>query len=277
MLNIPSKTFNPEVLYIFDGFWKPGQAAKQHFHGFIELSVIVEGTSVYHIGDRTYILKQGDVICLNPYTMHWEEQRDASGSHQLHIGIDNFQLTGYESNYFPSYSPILHLGDYQTAFMETIQQIIKEKNSNHPYQDLAVKHLVSQLWVHIFRATASQTIQLLPKNTKKSGKKKLVNDIIYYLETYHAEDISLESLSSKMYISPAYISKLFKEETGDTPINYLIKVRMNKAKELLENEEMPIKEVANLVGYQDAYHFSKLFKKYFNIPPSEYSKTKKQP
>ncbi|MGX6978405.1 AraC family transcriptional regulator [Vagococcus elongatus] len=272
MLNIPSKTFNPEVLYVFDAFWEPGQAAQQHFHDSIELSVIVEGTTVYHIDNKTHILKQGDVICLNPYTMHWEEQPDASSSHQLHIGIENFQLSGYEPNCFPARFPILDLGSYRKEFMKTIQQIIKEKNNQNPYQDLAMKHLVSQLWVHIFRATANHGIHLLPKNSKKADKKKLINDIIYYLETYHAENIRLESISSKMYISPAYISKLFKEETGDTPINYLIKVRMNKAKELLENEEMSIKEVANLVGYQDAYHFSKLFKKYFNIPPSEYSK-----
>lgn len=276
MLNIPSKTFNPEVLYVFDHFWKPGQVAKQHFHDFVELSIVVEGTTVYHIGDKTYTLKAGDVVCLNPYTMHWEEQPDTSDSHQLHIGIENFQLLGYEPNCFPARSPILNLGCYHNDFMETIQQIINEKNGTDHFQDLAMKYLVNHLWVHIFRAVVSQSIQLMPKNSKKSDKKKLINDIIYYLETYHAENIRLESLSSKMYISPAYISKLFKEETGDTPINYLIKVRMNKAKELLENEEMSIKEVANLVGYQDAYHFSKLFKKYFNISPSKYSKEKKQ-
>lgn len=77
-----------------------------------------------------------------------------------------------------------------------------------------------------------------------------------------------------MYISPTYMSKLFKQETGESPINYLIKIRMEKAKELLVKEELSVKEIANSVGYQDAYHFSKLFKKYTGNSPSDYIKKK---
>jgi YesN/AraC family two-component response regulator len=70
------------------------------------------------------------------------------------------------------------------------------------------------------------------------------------------------------------MSKLFKQETGESPINYLIKIRMEKAKELLVKEELSVKEIANSVGYQDAYHFSKLFKKYTGNSPSDYIKKK---
>ena len=69
-----------------------------------------------------------------------------------------------------------------------------------------------------------------------------------------------------------YISKLFREEVGDSPINYLIKVRLAKAKELIEESGLPIKAVAKKVGYDDAYHFSKLFKKYYGSPPSSLRK-----
>lgn len=80
-----------------------------------------------------------------------------------------------------------------------------------------------------------------------------------------------------MYLSPVYISKLFKEETGDSPINYLIKIRLEKAKEVLEGQEpVSIRSVANQVGYEDVYHFSKLFKKYYGISPLNYSKQIKQ-
>ena len=74
-----------------------------------------------------------------------------------------------------------------------------------------------------------------------------------------------------MYLSPFYISKIFKSETGDTPINRLIDIRLEKAKQLLE-EGGSIQEVAAEVGYEDAYHFSKLFKKHYGVSPSKVKK-----
>ena len=61
-----------------------------------------------------------------------------------------------------------------------------------------------------------------------------------------------------LYVTPTYLSKTFKA-TGVGPINYLIQIRLNHAKELLKNDSS-VKEVAKTVGYEDAYHFSKLFK-----------------
>jgi len=71
-----------------------------------------------------------------------------------------------------------------------------------------------------------------------------------------------------MYLSPVYISKIFKEETGESPINHLIRIRLTKAQEMLNTGDVPIKVIARNVGYEDAYYFSKLYKKYYGIPPS---------
>ena len=73
-----------------------------------------------------------------------------------------------------------------------------------------------------------------------------------------------------MYLSPFYISRIFKSEIGDTPIHYLINIRLDRAKELLESGFAgSVQEVAAQVGYDDVYHFSKLFKKRYGIPPSQ--------
>ena len=73
-----------------------------------------------------------------------------------------------------------------------------------------------------------------------------------------------------MYLSPFYVSKIFKSETGDAPIQHLIKIRLEKAKELLEQgKALSVQEAAAMVGYDDAYHFSKLFKKRFGITPTQ--------
>ena len=74
---------------------------------------------------------------------------------------------------------------------------------------------------------------------------------------------------SKLSWFKSLLSKIFKDITGVSPINYLIQIRLTKARQLLEKEEvLTVKEVAKAVGYEDAYHFSKSFKKHFGLSPS---------
>ena len=85
----------------------------------------------------------------------------------------------------------------------------------------------------------------------------------------------LDQIAQNMYLSPVYISKIFKEEMGESPINYLIKIRREKASlMLLESDMLSIKEIADQVGYDDVYYFSKLFKKYYGSSPLYYRKEK---
>ena len=102
------------------------------------------------------------------------------------------------------------------------------------------------------------------------NRKYVVEQILSYFEDHYNEKISLDQIAENMYLSPFYISKIFKSETGDTPIRHLINIRLEKAKDLLEGGYGgSIQEVAASVGYDDAYHFSKLFKKHFGISPSQ--------
>ncbi|MBA4701393.1 MAG: helix-turn-helix transcriptional regulator [Ruminococcus sp.] len=105
-------------------------------------------------------------------------------------------------------------------------------------------------------------------------KNYVVNQIIQYFNKHYSEKISLDQIAQNMYLSTLYISKLFKSETGDTPINYLIQLRMEKARKLMETEPASsIQSIASQVGYEDAYYFSKLFKKHFGVSPSKYRST----
>ena len=104
---------------------------------------------------------------------------------------------------------------------------------------------------------------------ESANKKYVVEQILNYVEEHYSEKISLDQIAENMYLSPFYISKIFKAETGETPIHSLIEIRMEKARELLlEEPSLSIQEVSARVGYEDAYHFSKLFKKKFGVAPS---------
>jgi two-component system response regulator YesN len=93
-----------------------------------------------------------------------------------------------------------------------------------------------------------------------------------YLESHYADDISLEDMAEHVNISPQYFSKLIKKTTGFNFIDWLSMLRVRKAKELLTNSNLTVKEVCFMVGYKDPNYFSRIFKKRIGITPSEYVK-----
>ncbi|ROR30371.1 two-component system response regulator YesN [Mobilisporobacter senegalensis] len=91
-----------------------------------------------------------------------------------------------------------------------------------------------------------------------------------YILQYYKKDISLDGISRELDISPYYFSKLFKDVTGINFVEYLTNVRIEKAKELLINSEMSMKEICVQVGYNDPNYFSRIFKKSTGKTPTEF-------
>ena len=86
----------------------------------------------------------------------------------------------------------------------------------------------------------------------------------------YSREISLDDVSRQVNISPYYFSKIFKEESGLNFIEYLTNIRIDKAKELLSETDMSIKEVCATCGYTDPNYFSRSFKKNVGVTPTEY-------
>lgn len=91
-----------------------------------------------------------------------------------------------------------------------------------------------------------------------------------YIAEHMAEDLSLESVAEKVSVSSFYLSKLFKEDKGETFITYLSDLRLNVSKQLLGETDKSIKEITASVGYNDQNYFSKLFKTKYGLSPTEY-------
>lgn len=98
----------------------------------------------------------------------------------------------------------------------------------------------------------------------------MVDSALHYIDRNYHRDISLDDVSREINISPYYFSKVFKEKTGVTFVEYLTKARMEKAKELLKDPSSSIRDVCFAVGYQDPNYFSRIFKRSTGRTPSEF-------
>ncbi|RAU94196.1 response regulator transcription factor [Paenibacillus sp. YN15] len=99
--------------------------------------------------------------------------------------------------------------------------------------------------------------------------KAAVDFMMSYIHEHYAEDLTLDDLAGQLFISKNYLNQLFKKVTGETFMNYVIRVRLEKAKALLLEGNLLIYEVAERVGYQNVPYFSTLFKKYCGMNPSD--------
>lgn len=275
MLNIDLKTFNPEILYVFDSQMVGPSTGKNHYHDFFELSIIVEGQCEYIIEGEQYLLNVGSILLFNPGVYHYERAPKGMSSRQIHIGIRRFSIDRFPRDFFPLDTTIIRLSEYEDVFFQTCKEIIQERNERKSGYDIILKALVLKLMVYILRDESTDQLEdrELLLSDEKLERQQLVDQMKLYIETNYREDLTLNELAEFFFTSPATISRMFKEQLGESPINYLIRYRLEKAKTLLDHtEEITIKETAHLIGYEDALYFSKLFKKYYGSSPTDYAK-----
>ena len=129
-----------------------------------------------------------------------------------------------------------------------------------PETDRIPDYLVEQI---------SKFIQKITSQRHSSGR-QVVSKAKEFIEANYASEISLKDVADAVYLNPSYFSQLFKETTGENFINYLTKVRIEKAMELLKQPDYKIYEVAHAVGYTDQTYFSRIFKQTVGVNPADY-------
>jgi AraC-like DNA-binding protein len=116
--------------------------------------------------------------------------------------------------------------------------------------------------------------QLLPRivasHTAPSPARHVLAVVERYIQDHYADDLRLVTVSEAVFVSPYYISHLFQRELGTTFLKYLTAVRMRHGRRLLSDTDLPVEVVAEQVGYQAPKRFRELFKRTFQVTPSEY-------
>ena len=115
--------------------------------------------------------------------------------------------------------------------------------------------------------------RLLYKYDPKRRKQfRYIDTIKRYVVEHYTDDLSMEQLANLVGLNHVYLGVSFKDKEGISLVEYVTRVRLNAAADLLLSKEYSIKEVAEKVGYNDVYYFSNSFKKHYGIAPSRYTK-----
>lgn len=250
-----------------------------HCHDFIEIVIILKGKGHFLINGTDIPITEGNVLLLNPGTYHKSIPLPSHTLTECYLAFTDVEFINTPKNFFPLFHGQKILGKLPEKAKKEIFQLCSAMNqeslSRNTGRYFMLKAYLIQVLCLLLRFDQQEELSdehhMKGYEFKSPNKTYVVQQIMKYMESHYREKISLDQIAENMYLSPFYISKLFKSETGDTPINYLISLRMEKAKELLNrNPSLSIQQTAAQVGYEDAYHFSKLFKKYFGLSPMYY-------
>ena len=161
--------------------------------------------------------------------------------------------------------------------INTIQISVKSLDNKEP----EMHYDISRLYKLIDQATQIKDLQGLLREVSinvvrriNEYNKKNINQIlqnaIEYIKKHYTMPITLNELAEHTYVSTYYLSRMFKKELGKNFVEYLNEIRIEKAKELLKDTQYKTYEIAEIVGIQDPHYFSKIFKKYVNMTPTEF-------
>ncbi|HTQ49579.1 MAG TPA: AraC family transcriptional regulator [Candidatus Acidoferrales bacterium] len=109
---------------------------------------------------------------------------------------------------------------------------------------------------------------------REAGEIRKINESIGYMVRHLDKPLRVSTLATEVHISLSHFFCLFKRHVGSTPLDYFIRLRMRRARRLLEDTEMSVKAIAYTLGYDDPFYFSRIFKSFNGIAPSQYRSQK---
>lgn len=132
--------------------------------------------------------------------------------------------------------------------------------------------LLSEACVRLILAEYREPGQISGQHAPQDAVPKQVDQAIRWFTLNYAQPTTIEAVADSLGYHRTHFSKLFKKYTGMSPLQFLTKIRMERAKQLLRKEPLTVEQVASSVGYTDALYFSRQFKRWHGMPPSDFRK-----
>ena len=258
-------SLNPELLYTGLVADDPTWFNVRHLHDTCELLYVAGGEGQIIIDETPYQLKTGLLVIINPYVFHEEKTSKENPLQLIFLSMKNFSIPDLKINQIidDKTCPVIDCGNYKNQMDTYFRMLLTESSSQIQYYQQITKSLLIAIIVLTLRmlSIGGNGQDEISVNCQK------IKD---YLDKNYTEPITLESLSEMVYVSKCYLSHMFKEQTGISPIKYLTQRRIESACSLLKETDMSVKEVSRTVGYENPLYFSQVFKNVMNVSPLDY-------
>lgn len=253
----------------------------QHFHQFYEILILLAPEADHLIEGNSFHLKMGDIVLLSPYCLHKSIYNEGLPSKRL---IINFMLPqnlfGLPNGYSSLLKPFFDKPSIFRFSQEQKELLYKKLNEIFLYskQDDYNQSELNELIIHskfidflntILRFQSQNIYRNEKSNTPSTQK---MYEISSYIHSHFDEELSLNLLAAKFYLSPYYLSHQFKKVTNFTVSNYIQMTRIKHAQHLLITTKDKITDISAACGFTSFSQFNRVFQKINHISPRDFRK-----
>ncbi|MCY3046399.1 AraC family transcriptional regulator [Aerococcus urinae] len=232
-----------------------------------------EGFLTINSDDKNYIMDNNSYCIINNRA-HLKAQDIDTVALEKWYELSIISLVGRNQSFKLSHENIACCQDKHNAIENYLQLIDYEDKKSELAED--EKETILQMLIQmLFTRIYFQQKNLFALKSEFTNEEK-IHWLKKYIDNYYTKDISLDHLSNLISMNKYYMIRLFSEAFSASPIDYLIKVRIDKTKQLLKATNFSISHVGILVGFGSASYFSKMFKRLNGISPSQYRKEHSQ-
>ena len=235
-----------------------------------QLLYIAAGKGYFYFkgSKKATVVEKGNMVLFRPKEpqVYYYYAKDKTEVYWVHFTgwkveeyLDSYELPKKENVFFTGVSP-----DYPWIYNQIIRELQVQRVN---YED------VIKLFMHHIFLTISRYIKE-GRQTKNETISDIERAVHYFNENYN-KPISIEQYAQEHLMSVNWFIHSFKEVMNVPPMQYIVSLRIAAAKGYLENSDKNINEISNIVGYENALYFSRLFKKHTGMTPSEYKKKNK--
>ena len=272
IFTLPADTFLPNILKLrnvgsarYGGDWH----STPHVHNYTELFYIVGGQGQFSIDDELFPVSANQLVIVNSNIAHTEVSYDAHPLEYIVIGIEGLELSvdGNNGGRFCIFS--FPQGNQALTCM---QNILQEMQAREPYHQTLCQAYMEILVVQLMRdaSFSGASVSADPVNSRQCTM------IRRYIDSHYKEPLTLDLLAEKANVNKYYLSHIYKEAYGISPISYMIVCRIQEGKRLLADTDLSLSQISSILGFSSPSYFSQSFRKAEGISPVEYRKAHQQ-